>query len=783
MTNRCRLFFAELRRTAKSILYSRREYLCFFLALLLVQILFWLILLSGLLNGALIRREAERLYDYHVEIIGLDSNQLALLENDPYTAFADEKVYTITKINAVSDVYGKITYQVNLRFGENRDTADFLRRYGNALRAARVLDGSEIIRETALGSAERDASNAMRNAYLAAILLSCAASALLIFLYQLRLSHYRFTFGIFMTFGADYSRLVQTAFAELLLLSLLALPLSLPCAAIIRWMISTACGAPFIFRWGTIPGVLLLNLGVVTAATRLPMKILSQTPPIHLILTRDNTASITSPRRSVNLLGSKRKTAPALPRRYAAVSQWRFRKLYARMLCSAALFSALGVFVFYLNDVGCVAENQPLFAATLHAGNRTIDDLPQLLEGLDGVNFLDLTYRPSGYSAGDPVSFSANRDLLLLPSERILPQFGGYFVGAAPGQSATVFAKYETITEDSIAALLYAEEHPEKVGCTLTIEGDPYRVLTEPNTVLLTDSIYNTQYLDLKPGDKIQIAAFKSGPPIDPLSTAGNMQRLMQTMLQIWKFDYHEYTVGAILHGAPAGQYLTVGLSLSDYAERLGETPRLVRIRAAVDPALTDTDRALLAADIDYLCSVWGLTTDVSAEMEAAFSQHNRQKTYGRAELFCAIAGITVTFSPIIWFFSQALFYAGRQGEFSTLSALGLPERRRLGLHLTDGCFCAVAAACLTLALDFSLTYLFYALFNHFLYAYGFVDLGFRFSYTLSPTVLLFCLAVSLVFGFASAVIPYAYSAKHAIFAKAHQFVHKLLHKCTQKMV
>lgn len=109
------------------------------------------------------------------------------------------------------------------------------------------------------------------------------------------------------------------------------------------------------------------------------------------------------------------------------------------------------------------------------------------------------------------------------------------------GYRATNNAAYTAVNEGVIASLT---QQAAASGGTITIEGDLQSVLTIPGTVVISDSIYNTQCFTLQPGDKIQLALFASrSRKIDENLT--REKDVLRQQLKWYNFDYVELTVGA----------------------------------------------------------------------------------------------------------------------------------------------------------------------------------------------------------------------------------------------
>ena len=99
------------------------------------------------------------------------------------------------------------------------------------------------------------------------------------------------------------------------------------------------------------------------------------------------------------------------------------------------------------------------------------------------------------------------------------------------------------------------------------IEGDPYSVLTQENTIIISDSLANTKMFDFKVGDKVMLAtfAYRNGK-IDAKKL--NAQELLRQQILQFGFEYTEYTIGAVIHNRRFGGCLGGGfggVGIADY--------------------------------------------------------------------------------------------------------------------------------------------------------------------------------------------------------------------------
>ncbi|MBQ3126050.1 MAG: ABC transporter permease, partial [Clostridia bacterium] len=208
-----------------------------------------------------------------------------------------------------------------------------------------------------------------------------------------------------------------------------------------------------------------------------------------------------------------------------------------------------------------------------------------------------------------------------------------------------------------------------------------------------------------------------------------------------------------------------VWLSPAAYAELLDTPPSLARIRVAVSPELDAAPRNALCDAIDQLRRIWGLSSGTD-HIEAHFSEYVLAAQTPR--LFPLLAILSLCFVPIIWFYTQSSFYAGRAQEYRTLTAFGALSKALQYQRRIEGVFCVGLAMLLTIGFAFGLTWGYFKLVNHLLYAGGFLTPSCRLTYGLSLPMLVISMIISLVCGLCSAALP--------------SLVCKSTHECSQNV-
>ncbi|MBQ8276458.1 MAG: ABC transporter permease [Clostridia bacterium] len=740
----------NISRAYKSIRFNWRQYASFFAAIFLMQSFFWLVMLTRDAQAAQLRKNAEENYDYHIAVSGLSAGEAIRLQNNSFTVFTSDKVYEVLRTEETHDAYGGVTHTAYLELAgdEPEDRLQsFVRKYINPI-LAESANPARIRVEYAPSITLGEDIAALGPAYYSILAIFALVSILvLMLLYNIRINHFKFMYGIYMAFGADYKKLISTAIWELITVSLLTLAPALVFAALIRLILSLMLGGSFSVSLGGIVVVFVLNLAVISAAVALPMRWIASRRPVTLLAAEDNTNLVSSPRRSFNLFGQK------FPDRYVAASVWRYRTYYLRLLLSSVIFAAISISVLYggtMYEENVTAPYVPYTITSPDARGRIEPGLAEALNVIDGVERVECTY--------DLSSLPAREDHLLLPSSRVQANASRYYVvNRTRGLSADITtdksfratnnAAYYPINELTVASL---EQLIASSDGAVTVEGDLRAALTTPGMVVVSDSIYNVQRFDLRPGDTVKLALFrKMTQKVDTLS---DEKVILQQQLLRYVFDYRELTVGAVIHGMPAQRNIMLGLNEADCEAILDKTPGITSLSVVTDPNLTPDEQAALDASITELMGVYN---DYIVTPNSVYEEADLTRRMGIEPLLGTVAVMILLFFPLVCFFSQLLFYFKRSKEFALLLALGAVNSEIRRAHRTEGIMLSGLSVLLTLGLSFLLNWLVFSVMNTWFPSYGILSGAVRYSFGISPLMLLVCLGVALVCGFLSCEIPY----------------------------
>jgi len=738
----------------KTVFFNFREYVSFFVVLFIIQSMFWLLCFTTTTNVLHEREEITELYDYHLLIDDISQPEMVRIDNalviKSYQEIRSFEEYEFLPPDEYIDSY---RLKVVMRDGSEAQT--FVDYYINA---TGVGEENVRITYTPLYTYITDyiASN-ITNGVLLAALLTLLSSIILMALYSVRINHYKFLYGIYMTCGAGFNKLFSTAICEMMVISVTTLMVSLGLTYIVTMVMYSSVGTVLSIYWWMVPTVIVLNLLTVYISVKTPMKHLSKKAPISLIVANDNSNLVASPRRSFRIFNK------TFPLHYELYSTWRFRKYLFKTLLTAVLFASLFVCGVYVAHMKQTAESviSPEFTVIADIGevsfdssvenDITINDVIDIMDeanrdGIESIEGVDYALWRNETSASSIISHC-------LISLKQLVGGAKYAVicNAIDGYSrATNVFNYSAFDRHYIDTI-----------CNLyDIEGDPYAILDDEYKIIVSDSIFNKKCFDFSPGDKIYLAKYiRANKTIDRLFTDDS--DFLRAQLESYEFEYIEYEIAAVIHGGEASEKFLIGMNYDAYYGFTGSD----NISPLINIWLNDS---VIVNDVEEIHN--NILLSLDSYLGAYFIDYSVMQNFSTIESSliadrCSFATIIIIavmmlmLSPVVWFFSQILFYQKRNKEVEILRVFGAKENNLRGIYIFAGLIMAVVAVIMTVLLSLILGYGTYKLFNEWLPSYGFTD-SVNYDFYISVVAVVISIAFSVICGFLSSYIPYKLNKK-----------------------
>ncbi len=750
----------NLKNSFKTVFFSFKAYLCFFVALFVIQSGFLTIALMTDAAIAHADRTVRDEYSHHIEVVGMDQEQKVNLQNtldlagkrlDDYFEFA----------SFYQESPGVWVARITLK--ESRDLDAGYAHIRSQMLSTISQDGW-IVRTTPLFTYEKDYIIPYTAAFWGLTLLwFCLSVAVLWILYRVRVNHFKFVYGIYMACGAGFPKLYGTAGGELWSISCLTMVPAMLVSGGLTFALHLTHGIKPAVTVRTVIGFFVFTLLTVLVAVYFPMRRMAIQSPVTLLRAQDNSGLVVSPRRSFRMFGE------GFPIKYELFGMWRFRKYYAGLLLAAVLFSALFVSGLYLSGMEKYHDDLDPYEYTVRYGTLQIPEEAELETDENG----DLIIPEPVYTEEEVEMIRTDLDLFLDEINAIdgvsyvdwsVLTTGGSTqshlllkMGQVSGGSASLIPSEERASEGYARAMNdYAYAAIDKAYLdTLvnnelcTFEGDPYRMLEEDGMVIISEDINNYNCYHFTPGDKIMIAVFeKANGAID---LTFDRKHFLRQQIQKYDFSYVEYTVCAVMRGKASEEYISLGVTYEDYAELTDAAAVRDQLKVYMKDG-TDYDTVQAAEGkirrAIQVCSGW-----IVEPTGHYFKTHIDGMKQDRA-MILILSALLLLISPLVWFFSQIMYYRKRHGEWELLFALSA-EKSSLGrLHRFAGGVLSGMAFAMTAMLSYLCNFLVHMLINTLLPKFGLIE-NVYYAFEMSLPALLACLVISVLCGYLSCEVPY----------------------------
>jgi hypothetical protein len=678
-------FFANissnLKIAFKSVKFNWRQYSSFFAALFLIQCFFGMLTVSSDLNSAITEDIIFSEYDYDIVLLDMNYSQTIFLKNDELRVFASDYIYNIVRIvDRYHAADGTTTYDVYLDFIGNDMKIDFKLFKAKYIPYLQSMSMGQTIKYNyseiyKLGTYKVSSMVS----YIAFAAIMTAVSILLITsIYRIRVNHYKFTYGIYMSFGADFKQLCKTSFWEMMVVSLVTfIPSQLFSTAII-WIIYRGEGFDFGYNPFALLKVFIINIIIVGVSVCFPMWRVSRSNVTNLIITEDNSNLVMSPRRSFDFFKL------TFPKKYEFASMWRFRKYLAVMIITAVGFSSVFVSGFYVADLYayCRDFTKPQFTAEVVSNSVWDDEITSDLAAIEGIT------QVSGTATADALDY---RSHVLIEAGAVLPRSNMIVPEDNSDFRATNEIKY-TLAEKSLIDSLTSELWNFKVT------GDPYQVLTDDSAVVVTNYIGNKKVCNYKIGDIVKVGVFSGQKKQIDFNLEGRNR--LREELRYYNMNYIELRVCAVIDGMTTLGGAPMYLPKSVYRQVVrDESAEVNKIDIFIDYSTSIENTKVIFDNIRSYTSLYNgkiLLTD-----NHTTSNYIITRSMNYYALIIAISFLVLAISPLIWFFSQTLFIRKREKEFSVLLWLGTIKDEIKRLSKQNGIILATTStvSCFVLSL------------------------------------------------------------------------------------
>lgn len=698
---------------------------------------------------------------YHVVLNNLTSNQSAdILAH--YASFQDtDRYYTIVLREKV-ELGNTVRYNLYLYFSRQAEPHttpyQLYQRFIGTRMFKETITSQVTVQETPYLQAYRTQATNNTVTVLICVLITAVGAVMFAILFSTVVNHFKFSYGVYMTFGANFRKLFANALSEMLVINVMTFIPSFGFSILITYFLTMRAGYGVSVIWYPMFLALFCSVCLTVIAVIFVIRRLSVQTPDKLIRSINNVGLITSPR------FSKRISEKGFPIKSEFLSLKRFAKYIVSLILSTVVFAALycgGVYVMQMQEkkesVRMPQFNLVFPTSSIQYESAGSDDAAITTETSEGEEVLPpLLEQPNGYTYDEDVrqhlysidgvdyivkerSVSATDIIshILIPSNRLTLSAKNKGAKSTDGSYGLCNVSYNLCDAEVLDNIVFMGGK---------VVGDIDAVLNDPYVIAISDSINNSRAIKLKVGDTIRIStSYKrirrwSSEPLTSYSD------YMEAFFRCYYFTYVELTVGAIVSDLPVGSEFPLYMNAATFEEVTGQQAYFVDVSLYLEEGLTTSEiqsvqLALYDKQQFYKMSVENTDADTNQAV-----QH--LKNYPGIILYISLLLLFV--SVLIMTLNQTLFYQMRKQELDIYLCLGSNFRQIRRLFWVDALFFAILSSVV------------YSLFSVIVTAITFkiVNLNVtaslvRYRYALPMDAFLFGLAVVFLAGLFSVMLSY----------------------------
>ena len=731
------------KRSVKSVALNYKEFLGIYAAVLIVQLLLGTWALSAFTNFSANDTlfDDEFRYDILIEGIGVEPEKtLETLEG----VFRHELSGESTKKDPLVTSFGRFGNKlgVNIKAGE-ADTfiEEYLAKYAKQTYNKDAEITYEITPRYTYYSEIRGGT--VTSSIILCVVIFAIGALILSVMYSVRTNHYKFQYGIYMTFGADKKMLGRIALGELVTINTLLLIPSFIISYLLVLTVYISSGVSVVVSLPQILLYIVLSYGIVLIASASSLGELFLKPPVALITTADNSNFVSSPRRSFHLFGKN------IPKHYEFATAWRFRKYLIRLVSGAVAFSVIfivGVYTANILITDQSASNEEFIITYLPSTSVESQRKEANLNAEEIVEALSKT------KYVESARLEQSRDMRQR-SDHLLLQTGadayasGYTVTSRNELSgytkATNYCRYVCI--DELSLKIY-----EKLYDVEYLDGFDAESLPEKNMIIISEGLYGKSCFDFNPGDKVAVADMTKGNS-DLHLVSDRLDNLKQ-QIDNFEYDYTEYTVGAVIHDREATESIIVGLTPKAYEALTGDKRAITEINVFVESGIGVSEISAVRASVAKIMAGYSNWNMKSTDASVFAIVDDRINLPG---LIYLMSALVLVITPVIWIFSQVMFFKKRELEFRTLIHIGATMKDIRGIHLVSGLVLFVIGFLFNYVISRVSCYVIFEIFTSFLPGLGILGMNVSFDSFVPWYIILLYAVASALFGFMSSMIPY----------------------------
>ena len=728
----------------KSVFYSIGHYSWFIFALMIIQCFFCTVSLSSFNNNAVQYDVTKEEYSYHCIIRNATEKQYYMLINDTSVRYESSRFYEIVKTvkkgrdNTMHPMYDLYIY---FKFDAAQSYKRFCDFYGEALEEA--ADTAYSVEKTPLlDFSEHTRDNAMYT-FRSLALITLLGVAFTYALYHIRTEYFKFTYGVFMTFGGGFGKIYSTSFWEMMFVTLLAFVPSSVLSTLFLKVFYNSRGVSLYVHSSAYFLSFTLSLLITAISLIIPCRRISVKTPISNLIASDNSDKVSSPKYSSEFY------KVSVPKKYSLISAWRFRRHHVVIAVCCAFFTAVFVLISYGTGVytDSLKIDRPEFTVSFtdntHQNNRAEEqnnkrtEINKITSGAEDSNVSEetATTKTDNETEAEENPYLIEKDEKLEDYSPPVTVKDNYYFTQEMENSVLgldgvtkIVKDRQTINSSLISHILVdksnivnqfeytyypfdarygiftnVEYHPYTWDEVKTIfhckyEGDIYDF--QDNSVIVSNSVSGKDEFKFKVGDKISVATFLG--TVEDAKGMGD-GALLSEQLKNYNFEYTELTVCAVLLDAEENDNIVIYIPKELYDKSIGEESAEYKMQSElcreayiyVEKNMTPSEINVLQDKLTDMFKQYGnciVTANHSGtELRMAKARNTDVVLY-------SVALLTLLIAPLIVLFAMRMFNIKREDEFSVCMALGIPREKIKKILFSDAMYVGALSLALFLA-------------------------------------------------------------------------------------
>lgn len=700
---------------------------------------------------------------YHVVLNNLTPNQSAdVLAH--YASFQDTDRYYSIVLREKVELGSTVRYNLYLYFSRKAEPHttpyQLYQRFTNTKMFKETITSLVTVQETPYLQAFRTQATNNTVTVLLCVLITAIGSVMFAILFNTVVNHFKFSYGVYMTFGANFRKLLANAISEMLVINVMTFIPSFVFSILITYFLTMRAGYGVSVIWYPMFLSLFCSAILTAIAVIFVIKRLSVQTPDKLIRSVNNVGLITSPR------FSKRIGDKGFPVKSEFLSLKRFVKYIVSLVLSTVVFAALycgGVYAMQMQEEKesvrmpqfnlifptTSIQYDPAVTSDTEITTESPDGeeeeiLPPLLERPEGYTY-DSTVKEHLYSIDGVEYIVKDRGVsaldlnshILIPSNKLT--LAGKNMGAksSDGSYGLCNISYKLCDAEVFDNIAF------KGG---RVSGDIDSVINDPYVIAISDSINNSRAIKLKVGDTIRVSVSSRLIRRVPSEPRVSYSDYMETFLRCYHYTYVELTVGAIVSDLPVGSEFPLYMNAATFEEVTRQQAYFANVSVYLKEGLSPIEIQRVQLELYDKQQFYKMAVENTDAATNRAVQH--LKNYPGIILYISLLLLFV--SVLIMTLNQTLFYQMRKQELDIYLCLGSNFKYIRRLFLVDALFFAALSSVV------------YTLFSYIVTAITFkiVNLNVtaslvRYRYALPTDAYIFGLAVVFLAGFFSVMLSY----------------------------